>query len=173
MLRFVNVFLYVLCLSFYSADVLADSLNTNAVSLNSNGKIAVKIVSAISIKHTAGQRLNFGTIMNRANTITISNNGVRSAENFSYLVDSESAPDEFKVSGPDGKSVTISLPESAVVNNTAGSGTMVVSAFTSDRSGSQTLDGSDLVVKVGGTLVVADNQIEGNYTGSYTVTVSY
>lgn len=81
----------------------------------------------------------------------------------------------FNVTGEKGKGYTITLPTAPVTITKSGGGTMTVTAFTSSKGLSSTLDASSGTdsFNVGATLNVGANQAVGVYTGTYTVQVIY
>jgi hypothetical protein len=66
---------------------------------------------------------------------------------------------------------SISLP-TAPVTVSNGTNTMQLNTFTSSPSGSGTMSGGNLTIQVGATMAVTANQPKGNYTGSFTVTLT-
>ena len=86
---------------------------------------------------------------------------------------------KFNVGGEGGFLYTITLPSSASTISDGASHTMSVDTFTSDivvtagaLSGAIGSAGTQSFY-VGGTLHVAANQVAGNYTGTFSVTVAY
>lgn len=89
----------------------------------------------------------------------------------------------FTVTGGTGKMFSIALPPSTSSTNmtTSGGGnptprTIVVSSYTSNPSGTGTLDNvtGQATIDVGATrAAIRSNQVQGSYTGSFTVTVTY
>ncbi len=89
---------------------------------------------------------------------------------------------EFTVSGTPGYTYAITLPPPAyelTITNTTGTGgeTMIVKTFTSNPSGTGTLDGSgEQILTVGATVIVDALQVAGVYVSDadgFDVTVNY
>ena len=83
----------------------------------------------------------------------------------------------FTVTGGKGAHYSITLP-AGTITLTAPGGTLAVSAFTSTPSGSGTLgtvapNAGSQTLTVGATVAVAANQAEGDYSGTFNVTVAY
>lgn len=143
-----------------------------AASTTGTGDAKAKIVTPVTATKT--QDLNFGTMLGKANTVTVSHAGARSASAEDALVTDGNTPTAgvFSVTGPNNQPITVTLPANATV--TSGSNNMTISNFTSDKSGSQTLDGSgQLTINIGADLGVTENQAEGDYTGTYSITINY
>ncbi len=78
----------------------------------------------------------------------------------------------FTLSGASSRAVTISF---SAGDTLVGPGpAMALGTYTHDAGGAPTLDAlGALSFNVGATLTVGDGQTDGNYTGTYTVTVNY
>ena len=143
-----------------------------AASTNGSGTGKAKIVQPVTA--TSTQDLNFGTMLGKANTVTVSTSGTRTATDGTSLVNDNNTASAgvFSVTGPNNQPITVSLPSSATVTSSTNS--MTISNFTSDKSGSQTLDNTGaLTINIGGDLAVTEGQATGDYTGSYTITITY
>lgn len=141
-----------------------------AASTDGTGHADAKIVTPVTVSEDA--HLNFGTMLGQANTVTVSTGGVRSATTGSALVNDNNTPTAgtFTVTGPNSQPITVSLP--ANVQVTSGSDHMTISNLTND-AGSALDSSGQMTIKVGGSLAVSANQPEGDYTGTYTITVNY
>lgn len=97
------------------------------------------------------------------------------------IAPTSSSSARFRVTGGTGKIFSISLPPSTASSNlTTGAGgttrTINVTGYTSNPSGTGTLDSvlGEAFVDVGATrAAILSNQVQGTYTGSFTVTVTY
>lgn len=135
-----------------------------------------KIVKAITMTQT--QNMDFGTIVTgtSAATAVLSNAG---AVTCGVGLTCSGAPKAavFDVQGTNGASVLTTLPADGAVTLTSGANSMGLTGFTSNwGAGVRTLVTTPTTpdsLKVGATLGVAANQAEGNYTGSFAVTVNY
>jgi hypothetical protein len=108
-------------------------------------------------------------------TITVTPAGARNKTGAVVLVSGGAVSSAlFTLSeGGNGKALvwsTITLPSTATLSS--GGATMTLNNFVSDPPG--TMVGTTRTdVKVGATLTVAPNQAQGNYSGSFSVTVNY
>ncbi len=132
--------------------------------------VTFTIKSSLSIKEE--QNLNFGTIvsMPTAQTIRIDTDGRVSGGNFANSISNTSAG-LFSIYGAPNAAVNIKLDNSAVVANET-SRTMTAALF-SDASLTRLDYYGTGQIKVGGSLDVNPNQPAGQYTGTYTVSISY
>lgn len=143
-----------------------------AASATGTGDAKAKIVTPVTATKT--QDLNFGSMLGEANTVTVSHAGARTATTSSALVNDGNTPTagRFTVTGPNNQPITVSLPANATVTSSTNS--MTISNFTSDKSGSQSLDGTgNLTINIGADLAVTANQPEGDYTGTYQINITY
>ena len=143
-----------------------------AATATGTGDAKAKIVNPVEIQKT--QDLNFGTMLGKANTVTVSSAGARSASDGTGLVNDSNTPTAgiLQVTGPNNQPITVTLPGSATVRS--GNNSMEISNFSSPESGERTLDGTGkLTINIGGDLAVTEGQAAGDYTGTYTITVTY
>ena len=143
-----------------------------AATSTGTGDAKAKIVQPVTV--TSTQDLNFGTMLGKANTVTVSSSGSRTATDNTALVTDSNTPTAgvFSVTGPNSQPITVTLPVNATVSSSTNS--MTISNLNSPQSGSQTLDGTgNLTINIGGDLAVTEGQAVGDYTGSYTITVTY
>lgn len=141
-----------------AADVVADA--------------GAKIVAPLEIENTAA--LYFGTVapsLTDDDTVAVKADGskVCGAE-LSCLTDDHTAA-EFAVTGANGQSYTITLPREAKIANGDGDEMEITNFAGSKASG--TLSGGKDSFTVGGILNVAAKQPEGDYKGTFVVTVEY
>ena len=145
-----------------------------AAQATGKGNISAKIVAPVTVTETQG--LDFGTILaptDSAKTVTISTAGSRSDDGSGILVNTNKGKAGlFNVTGADSQTMTIEVPNTVTLNSTGG-GSMTVNNFVTEPANNLTLSGTSGQIKVGADLAVSQGQAEGDYTGTYTVTVSY
>lgn len=129
----------------------------------------------IAIQNTQG--LAFGSFVSGSGgTVTVSTNGGRSASGGVLLIpSSSSSAAQFTVTGDADATYTIQLPGNDFVKLTGPGSDMVIDDFTSSPSGAagQLSAGGSQTLLIGGTLNIANGQLPGNYSGSFTVIVDY
>lgn len=145
-----------------------------AAEATGTGNIRAKIVAPVTVTETQG--LDFGTILaptDSAKKVTISTDGSRSDDGSGILVNTNiGKAGLFNVTGAEKQSMKINVPSSATLTGT-GSDKMTVDNFVTEPANNLTLSGTSGQIKVGADLTVSQGQAEGDYTGTYTVTVSY
>lgn len=140
----------------------------NDVQLN----FSVTIVEKLGI--SSKQDINFGTMMSPSNdgTVTLSYNGQRSATGGIYLMNNTDVSQGiFAIDGTAGRTVYVSLP--GEVSIYSGQNTLTVNNFTASTGTQFILAAETTDMSIGATLNVPANAPEGEYGGTYTVTVSY
>ncbi len=162
-------------LSTVAALVALTSFNAKATSVSNNqGKAKVSIVDPVALAHT-GTALDFGTATSaETHHITVDpSTGTVSSDHTNQMVTVPGdGRDEFKITGPEGKSVTLAIPTTGLDLDT--NGDVSVTAWTSSpAAGSVTIGSGGTIVKIGGTLTVNQGAATGDYEKTYTVTVSY
>lgn len=139
---------------------------------DATGAASATIIAPISVTHDSDVSLNFGTIAvdSEGGTVQINASGtvVEAGTTAAVLSDSSTSADAFDVSGDADRAYSITATDGTLSG--AGDDMAFVTAL-SKTSG--TLDGGSDSFTVGGTLTVAGDQAAGDYTGDYTVTVSY
>ena len=138
---------------------------------SATGNIKAKIVAPVSISEQ--EALDFGTMIAPTDTskkVTIATNGTRSGDS-SILVGNGGKAGLFNVTGADRQSMTISVTDSTTL--TGAGDPMTVNNFVTEPASTLTLTGTSGQIKVGADLTVGQGQAEGDYTGTYEVTVSY
>jgi len=136
------------------------------------------LIVPISISHSGGTDLVFGTIgaSATAGTVTIDPAGARSASTGMKLIGTGTTAAVFTVTGEPLATYAITLP-TVPYSLTNGSQTMNITAFSSTPSATGALAATTGVqtLSVGATLGVGINQVAGTYTGTapFTVTVNY
>ena len=136
------------------------------------GTVSANVVSALSVEQS--KELNFGTILPEAGVISIDFSGNRTSTGSNLVDDSANPPSygEMMVYGPVSQVVYVENIQNTVLNS--GGNSMNVTNFQTNPSGNITLTSLDgTPVKVGAQLTVATDQPDGDYTGTYTLTVTY
>ncbi len=132
------------------------------------------IVAPLTITETT--HLNFGKIVSptSAITVTLTPAGVISSSAGSkYLLGGHQAA-QFTVTGAANQNVTITLPDDFTIEN--GGNSMTVSSPTSSASNPSAFplgETGTATFNMGATLAVGASQAQGEYSGTYDVTVSY
>lgn len=135
------------------------------------GSATAQIVAPISITHTSGAALAFGTLTaGGGGTVTVTTGGVATeGGDVSILTGSTNSADSFSVTGDPSRSFSVST-----TGGTVASGTNQMNFTTAVNNASETLSGTGtFTLRVGGTLTVGASQAPGSYTGSYDATVTY
>ncbi len=138
------------------------------------GAATAEVVAPITLTHTTGATLDFGTFTTGDNggtvVVTRAGNGTASGD-VTLVQGSVEAADQFTVAGDPGRRFSITTGVGQVSN---GAATPVTMDFTTDARANETLDAAgDAAFSVGGTLTVVGGEPAGVYTGSYNVTVAY
>lgn len=168
---FAGMLMLALALAFACADAGAQQ-NTATTTANANARI----ITAIDITRTA--HLNFGDVVAGGTpgtvVLTAGATPARSSTGGVTLGNSTTVSDAiFTVSGEPLSTYAITLPGSAVTI-TSGGNDMTVDTFTSSPNATGALDGGGTqTLYVGATLHVAANQPNGQYSGTFSVTVTY
>lgn len=145
------------------------SFNANAAE-SATGSAQVEIVQAVSITHDAADKLNFGKVYAKnSNTVVISQAGAKTSGD----AIAPFSADHFTISGPNGGSVTFHIDSTATLSKEGG-GSITATLDPSVANGATVnLSGSDVVINVGGSLPVTGSTAVGEYTGTYTASISY
>lgn len=131
-------------------------------------RVSLIIEEKIGIRET--QSLDFGTLVSPAadSTVTVDYNGSRRSSGNIHLHSSKASNGVFQLEGIAGRKVNVTFPSSVDIG-----GGMVVSNFTTDTGLSFPLEAERQNMNVGATLNVPAGTPEGEYSGQYTVIVSY
>ena len=139
---------------------------------------AATVYRPLSISNSTG--LVFGKVVRPATgsgTVVINaSTGVRTTTGNATVLNTPTPSRAiYSVTGEGGQAVSVSVPTSFVMSTTGGTVTV---SLTTTASGSQTLSSAlgsagSLGFYVGGTLPVTSTTKDGNYTGTFTVTVQY
>lgn len=139
--------------------------------------ISVELKDVISIENT--RDMNFGTILSPSTNSTVTLNPGNDSYDTTgdvHFLDSNVAAGSFKVTGVANRNIYLTLPTSAELVSEGGD-KMNVNNFTSDTASPFTLTGSGIsatkTLNVGGTLHINSRQKPGDYSGSYSVIVTY
>lgn len=156
---------------FAFAAVMAHA--AESVSVQAEGTAKAKIIQAATLKHATGAVLNFGTLIadNDGGTSTLEAVAGPTAQDsgIQRVTADGVSSDHFTLENLDtATKYTVAVPASVTISN----GTQTMSVDLTGSADEVTGVGSqDLYV--GGTLHVGANQAVGQYTGDYTVTVTY
>lgn len=141
-----------------------------------NATAYATIVAPLKIESVSGEDLNFGKIVSPDAQITVTvtpAGGISSTGAANQLLGGHKAA-QFTVSGAANQNVKVTLPANFNIAN--GTNNMAVSTPTSDIADLNAFPlGStgSATFHMGATLTVGAEQAEGEYSGPYTVTVSY
>jgi Mat/Ecp fimbriae major subunit len=139
--------------------------------------IDAKVIAPISIENTGHTPMDFGTVSrsSTAGTVTVTPAGGRSATGgVSVLSSSSFSAAPFHVTGENNASFNITKPldNTVVLTRSGGSETMAVNGF--DHNSTLALSGTGSeTFSIGATLYVNADQLAGEYTGSFAITVAY
>lgn len=139
--------------------------------------IDAKVIAPISISNTGSTNLDFGTIIRSsvAGTVTVTPAGQRTfTGGVSVLSSSLFTAAPFSVSGENSAGFNLTLPDNDDVKMTRTGGTekMKVTNFT-HNSGLVLSSSGTATFSVGATLNLDADQVAGDYTGSFNVTIAY
>jgi hypothetical protein len=159
--------------------ILATVASVGVVAVDLTGQtISARVIKALSISNSS--QLNFGNFVpssTAAGTISISN-GTFTSNNVTLLSTVTKTPAQFSVSGEGGYSYTVTAPTTVSLTGPSGSTAMDFDTISIQGGSSRSLSGTAGTVGsdsfyMNGTLNVAQNQVPGSYSGTYTMTVSY
>lgn len=142
---------------------------TAAYAATASATAKAKILKQVTV--TKSSDLEFGTVVTSTGpaTVLISTAGTRTC-GAGLVCSGTTAAAAFGIGGTTGQTVTISAP--ATVNLTSGAASMTATLLAS--AATRTLSGTAAdQFSVGGSLAVGANQADGDYTGSFNVTVDY
>lgn len=159
-----------------AAAVLFASPSMADTTATANATAHATIVAPLNIESVSGEDLNFGKIVSPDAQITVTvtpAGGISSSGAANQLLGGHKAA-QFSVSGAANQNVKVTLPANFDIAN--GANKMTVSTPTSDIADLNAfpLGGTgSATFHMGATLTVGAQQAEGEYSGPYTVTVSY
>jgi hypothetical protein len=124
--------------------------------------------------------LGFGVIVSgQSGSVTVTPGGIRSSAGGAVVLNSTQFPAassaEFQVCSADTGTVYFLLPSSIDLSRQGG-GSMTVDAFTSspgDSLGVSVSSSGRAMLAVGARLNIAGDQLPGNYTGTFSVTINH
>lgn len=137
-------------------------------------QLTFSVTIAEKLGISAKQDINFGAMMSPSadGTVTLSYNGQRSATGGIYLMNNADVSQGiFTIDGTAGRTVYVSLPSEAFIYS--GGNALSVNNFTASTGTQFTLASDMADMHIGATLNVPANAPEGDYSGTYTITVSY
>ena len=127
------------------------------------------------------QDMDFGSLLSyQAHSVTISPTGVCTMQNPSMKADNICQAGQFEIQNdePGSRAVTITLPQSINLINSSND-TLTLSSF-NGKIGSEdilqtgnTITAGNQYIYIGATLAIPQGSSSGDYTGNYTVIVSY
>jgi len=153
--------------------ILSAQVSSTATSIG----IDAKVLAPITIENTGSTPINFGTLSRSSleGTVTVSAEGVRTADGgVSVLTSSDFSAAPFGVTGDNSAAFSITLPANGTVELTRSGGSEKMAVDDFDHNSTLTLSASGTATfNVGATLTVNADQVPGEYSGSFSVTVAY
>lgn len=137
------------------------------------GSIGASVITPLTLSESS--TLEFGQLQSSgtAGTVVIDAADGRTATGGTTLEGGTVQSGTWSVQGEPSTAYTITLPESDVVLS-SGSDSMIVTDFTDSEGGSAVTDGAGTdSFSIGATLNVGADQAEGDYSGSYEITIAY
>ena len=126
-----------------------------------------------SLEVHEAQGIKFGTVAGSSDgsgSVILSPTGALNTTGFGVLIAGNARAGKYKVKGPPGATVLITLPSSAQVSS--GSASTTLSSFTSSPSMVGTLNSrGKLTILVGATMALPAGLPGGKYTGTYAIFV--
>ena len=157
---------------FVIAAVAVALSSGSAYAATATGSANAEVVAPITLTHTPGRTLNFGTIdPGTGGSVTVTPAGAGTAGGTAALVTSGTAPaaDAFTVAGGASRGYSI-----ATGPGTVSDGVNIMAFTTTPSALTATLSVAGAgSFTVGGTLTVSPAQTPNLYTGSYVATVLY
>lgn len=148
-----------------------------AIGPNQNSTATARIVKPLTLTYV--RDLNLGTIvLSGAGTwtgaiISISRAGAFSCSNSNVTCSGATQTAQYRVTGTNNQTVTISAPDVTMTNQTDGVSTLLLAV---DNPGTVNLANSGtagLTFDLGGQISVASTTPDGTYAGTFNVTVNY
>lgn len=147
------------------------------VSSAANIGIDAKVIAPISLQNTGSIFLNFGTVTrsSTSGTIVVTSAGTRSQGGGASILSSSSfSPAPFTVTGENNASFNIALPDDNDVELTRDGETEKMEVTGFEHNSGLVLSGLGVATfSVGATLNLDANQVAGDYSGSFSVTINY
>jgi len=154
-----------------SATVSVPAYAASGNTATATGTALANVVSAITLVHTPGSALNFGSFSTgTGGTVVVTSAGAGSTTgDTAFVSGTVEAADQFLVKGDSSRSFAITTAPGTVVN-----GATSIAFTTSPSVSSNTLSVVGLYsFSVGGTLTLVGTEATGVYNGSYNATVAY
>ncbi|MEM1133479.1 MAG: DUF4402 domain-containing protein [Pseudomonadota bacterium] len=153
-----------------SAAAMAAMTSTAAHADTAEATATAEILQQVTVE-SDGSALNFGTIVvgDTGGDVVISAAGALSACDANLVCSGTVSAAGFDVTGTTGETVDITVDSNVTLTNNDGD-TMIAALAGSDAT--LVLAGGDSFA-VGGTLTVGDSQADGQYSGTFEVTVDY
>lgn len=167
-------------LSGLAAAVVACAFSQAALALDVAGNAQATVIAPLGANEV--DTLDFGNVagvVGSTSTVTVTNAGVFSVGGGAYHETGTGSQGTFDVYGDTGLTYSVSVPGNGVVSiDDAGAGVpMPVNNFSSSVTTGGVIDGTTpdgaADFGVGAELTIGDGQLNGTYTGTYTVTVNY
>lgn len=148
---------------------------TPAVAATDDARGRATVLRPISVVRTGD--LDFGTILRgtTAGRVVINaSTGARTVTGGVLVAGGTPRRATFTITGTPRRVVTIRLTPTSTTLSNGNGGTMLVNAFTLNGSANRRLSATGTIaLGVGARLNVAANQADGNYTGTFNLTINY
>jgi len=152
------------------AAAIVPAFTVDALAADATANASADVIQAIAVTKDAD--LGFGSIVSdatNADTVDIATTGTRTC-GVNLTCTGATTAAAFTVAGAASQAFAVTLPANATLSS--GGNSMTVDGFVDDAG--TNLDGSGAAAfAVGATLNVGANQVAGNYTGTFDVTVDY
>ena len=148
-----------------------------AIGPNQNSTATARIVKPLTLTYV--RDLNLGTIVLSGAgawtgaSVSISRAGAFSCTNSNVTCSGATQTAQYRVTGTNNQTVTVTAPNVTMTNQTDGTSTLVM---TVDNPGTLNLGNSGtpgLTFDLGGQITVASTTPDGTYAGTFNVTVNY
>ena len=156
--------------SFLSLILTNLLFSTNVLAATATGDAAATILEPLAVSQS--QSLDFGSLVSSGSSTTATTSGTSGTAQ--RLGSSSYSDGSFNVTGSDNNSYNITIDSNVTLNS--GSDNMTASLEvdnTSSNTSTQSLSSGSDTFNVRGTLTLAADQAEGDYSGTYDVTVAY
>lgn len=156
---------------------VAATMSYAAENVTAQGQAKAKIIQAATLTHVDNAALDFGTLVADADGGTVTLSAAASptvTDEGVQRVGSGATTDHFTLGGLDSATTYTLSVQSPVTITKAGGGpeTMSVAPTLSETTVTNPAQATRDIY-VGGVLTIGNNQAAGNYSGNYTVTVTY
>jgi hypothetical protein len=155
--------------------IAATLASTPAVAATDDARSRATVLRPITVVRTGD--LDFGTILRgtTAGRVVINaSTGARTVTGGVLVAGGTPRRATFTITGTPRRVVTIRLTPTSTTLTNGNGGTMLVNAFTLNGSANRRLSATgSIALGVGARLNVAANQADGNYTGTFNLTINY